>query len=304
MTDETFTDLARERTSGPLAIDTLDADWRRLLSSPLLAGRFRVWRQAEPVLATFSGPAPLVCFLHDPAGEMDRKDIVLLALLRHAKREPLAARVVLQALRPALKGLAARLLTCGVEREELWSLLMEIAWQKIRAYPVARRPSRVAANLRLDTLHDVQQQLHLERAARALLPARPLGSGSPSPSPVCDGNIEAPLARAVAARAITADEAELIARTRIDGVGLSELAVPLRVKRDTLKHRRARAERRLAIFLGARVPSEGPDRRSHVALGFGGGPPWGASSADQATGTKEVNDPGSPAAARPERSNR
>lgn len=300
MSNETFTGPAGERTAGLLAIDALDSDWRRLLASPQLERRFQVWRRCEPALAAFATPAALICFLHDPEGDLDRKDRVLLALLRHGKYEPLAARVVLQALRPALKGLAARLILDAQEREELWSLLMYAAWEKIRTYPVARRPWHVAANLRLDTLHDVQEQIQAERAERALLPPRPLGGCSPSPPPICDFGIEAPLTRAVAAGAISSQEAQLIARARIDGMRLTELARRMGVKRDTLKHRQQRAERRLAFFLGVGVPFEGPNRRSFSALGFRRRPLWGASSADQTTGTKEVNDPGSPAAAEPE----
>lgn len=299
MSNDTFTDHTGERTTGPLPIDAIDADWRRLLASPLLGSRFRAWRHAEPALDAFADPAALICFLHDPAGQLDGKDLVLLALLRAAKDEPLAARVVLQALRPALKGLAALLLSDAGEREEVWSLLMAIAWEKIRTYPVARRPGRVAANLRLDTLHNAQQQIRAERTERALLPARPLDGGPPGPPQRCDGDIEAPLDRAVAAGAISADEAQLIACTRIDRVRLTELARRVGVKRDTLKHRRQRAEQRLAVFLGARVPTQGSNRRSSDARVFGGGPVSGASSADQATGTKEVNDPGPPAAAGP-----
>ena len=56
--------------------------------------------------------------------------------------------------------------------------------------------------------------------------------------------------RAVAAAAISEEEAELILRTRIDGADLRALADEAGLAYNTLVVRRLRAERRLLLFLG------------------------------------------------------
>jgi hypothetical protein len=65
-----------------------------------------------------------------------------------------------------------------------------------------------------------------------------------------DRDIERLLQRAVAAAAISADEAELILRTRVDGADLRELAAEAEVAYHALNTRRLRAEKRLLLFLG------------------------------------------------------
>jgi hypothetical protein len=65
-----------------------------------------------------------------------------------------------------------------------------------------------------------------------------------------DRDIERLLQRAVAATAISADEAELILRTRVDGADLHTLAASAGVTYHALNTRRLRAEKRLLLFLG------------------------------------------------------
>jgi hypothetical protein len=65
--------------------------------------------------------------------------------------------------------------------------------------------------------------------------------------------VERLLARAVAAMAITREEADLILRTRIDGGDLRARAGEIGVAYHALKVRRLRAEKRLLLFLGRPV---------------------------------------------------
>ena len=74
--------------------------------------------------------------------------------MRQARADPLAARLVLQALLPGLKALAGRLLLEADERDEVWSALLAHCWERIRSYPLERRPARIAANTLLDTLQE------------------------------------------------------------------------------------------------------------------------------------------------------
>jgi len=237
----------------PLPVDVLDAAWRHELASPHLRRRFAAWQETEPALCAFRDLAALLRFLRRGKGSA-RKDEVLCALLRRARWEPIAGRVVLEAMLPGLKNLAGRLLTDARDREELWSVLLSSAWGRICAYPVARRPRRVAANLLLDSLHDMLAALSYMRGdpvARAgTLSSRVVARGEPV-------GVDACFEAAVSAGAIRPEEAELILATRIDGTSLSVLAVEAGVSFDTLKHRRRRAERRLRLFLGWPCPVQG-----------------------------------------------
>jgi DNA-directed RNA polymerase specialized sigma24 family protein len=250
----------------PLALDVLERDWQRELSSPSLRSRFRAWREAEPALARFADPATLVRFLRGPAASAE-KDAVLCGLLARARSESLAGRVVLEAMRPGLLRLAGRILVDAREREEMWSLLLAVAWEEIRDYPLERRPRRVAANLLLDTLHRTVGELRRARAAQSGLGIDPTdGRAAASPQPD-EGDVDALIDRAMRACAITQDEADIVLGSRIDGVALAALAESAGVSYNTMKLRRQRAERRLLLFLGYPSVPRGQQRRPSSVLG-------------------------------------
>src|SRR5579863_1649713 len=158
----------------PLPVDMMDSDWWHEQHRAVLLGQFDAWREVEPALAAFRNPAAAVRFLRGP-GAGARKDEILCALLRYARWEPLAGRVVLEAILPGLKNMAGRLLVDVRDREELWSVLMACAWEHIRAYPVARRPRRVAANLLLDCLRGTLTALAYARRDPAALACKLTG---------------------------------------------------------------------------------------------------------------------------------
>lgn len=262
-----------------LPVDLFERDWRCELHGPALNVRFQTWRRSESALARFDDPASLISFLRGP-GANTEKDEVLCALLVWARQESIGARVVLEAMLPGLKKLAGRLLVDAREREELWSAVMACAWERIRTYPVERRPRKVAANLLLDCLRGTLTTLSSARrdpAWRAFPPPHELEF-----VPVSEGDVDALLAQAITAGAVSRDEAELILSTRIDGESLSDLARSQGVRFDTLKHRRNRAERRLLVFLGYRpVPRRGLQRPFSAARVAGVGPLGLAGGDDQ-----------------------
>lgn len=235
-----------------LPVDILDRDWQRELDSPRLSGLFAVWRDAEPALSPFRDPLAVLRFLRG-AGSSAQKDEVLCALLRQARHEPAAARVVLEAMLPGLKNLVGRLLTDARDREEVWSALLASAWERIRTYPVQRRPHKVPANVLLDSMRGTLTALTGTRSDPAARAVRLSGRLHAPPEPA---GVDALLDSAVAAGAISEEEAELILATRVDGLRLSVLACSHGVSSDTLKHRRSRAERRLRFFLGGPCPLE------------------------------------------------
>ena len=238
-------------------VEQLDSEWRRLTRGPLQE-RMLVWAAADPALAAFPDPASLLRFLHGPSRGQD-KDEVLAALLVLARQEPLAGRVLLQALLPGLKALAGRLLLTGGERPLLWQLLLAQVWEQICCYPVERRPRRVAANLLLDTLNQTTRTLKRERQHWQLLPLEPLPAVASDAA--ASGDVERPLRDAVAAQALTAAEAELILATRIDGASLAFLAREAGLPYMALHARRYRAEKRLMLFLGKPAAKKRPRNR-------------------------------------------
>jgi DNA-directed RNA polymerase specialized sigma24 family protein len=259
----------------------LEHDWRRELANRTLASDLRQWQAREPALRPFPDPAAVLRFLRRSApGE--QQDGVLRALVSCASEDPAAGRLVLQALLPGLKRVSARLLVDARDREELWSVLLESAWQRIRRYPIDRRPRRVAANVLLDAMHDAvaaHRRAVRDRAELDVVPAR-----SSLARPEVDSDVEALLARAVRAGALTAPEAELILQTRVDGVSLVSIARSQGVAYDALRVRRRRAERRLLLYLGvADVRFGGARRLLGPARVAGRGPAGPAGGSDQSS---------------------
>jgi DNA-directed RNA polymerase specialized sigma24 family protein len=237
--------------------ENLAIDWNRELRSPAFRDHFRAATQAEPELSRFVDAAALVRFMRLPA-ERSEKDAVLCALLRWAKREPTGARVVLEAIRPGLLNMAGRLLSDARDAEELWAILLAAIWEGIRDYPLPRRTHRVAANLLLDALRRALAVLGRESEWRSMWVG--FDNKTPAPEPV-ESDIEELLNGAVLAGAVSADEAEVICASRIDGVPLADLALAAGASYNTMKLRRQRAERRLLMFLGYRPVPRGQQKR-------------------------------------------
>jgi hypothetical protein len=230
-------------------VDQLEREWQ-----PLVHGRigsaFTRWHAAQPSLRRFERPNQLVRFLHSAAAA--ETDEPLLALLALAHDDTAAARLLLQALLPALKAQTQRLARRRVPHEEVWELLLFYAWTAIRAYPVARRPRAVAANLVLQIWHDTSRELdrcHRPPHSRppchlsARLLPRPAALGSwPDRSPRHGAFL---VLAAVRAGVISRRDGALILRSRFQDVPLSVLAEQASVPYQSLVKRRQRAEQRL-----------------------------------------------------------
>lgn len=237
----------------------LGSTWRQGAAGSRLNRRLRAWSADEPSLVRFAGSAErLFWFLRtEPSAERDR---VFCALLRQARRDELAGLVLLEALLPGLKALLGQIIVDARESEEQLAVVLSCAWEQIVSYPLERRPSRVAANLLLD----IRKQ-----ALRKLVQHRPFGEPSLArrdPGPVFGADIEAPLRRAVAAGAVSKQEAELILETRVDGRRLAEIAAELGVAYITVYMRRSKAEQRLLVFLGeSAIKNRGGNRHMSSA---------------------------------------
>lgn len=62
---------------------------------------------------------------------------------------------------PAIKNLTSKFSTCGAwSAEETAAVVVAAMWERIRTYPIERRPRKVAANLALDTRQRVWRSGH------------------------------------------------------------------------------------------------------------------------------------------------
>jgi DNA-directed RNA polymerase specialized sigma24 family protein len=230
-------------TSDPVV--SLEREWRQL-SRAVLPARLRLWAEREPALAPFVDPGRLVAFAHGPAPSAS-KDELLRALVRLAADDALAARAVLHVLLPGLKRIAGRAMHDLSERDELWELLLAHAWERIRCYPLARRPRHIAANVLLDALKRTMRELERERRRRRRSDAEPAAS---APARDSRSEIAHVLLDAVAAGAISQLEARIIFQTRIEHCSLAEVAAEEELAYNALRVRLQRAERRLLLHLG------------------------------------------------------
>jgi hypothetical protein len=222
--------------------DLLDDEWRRLSTDRGAPRRLRGVCDAAGGAMSLGDVERFVRAAH-PA-DADR---VLLALVRLAVAgDALAARVLLQLLLPGTRALARRWWALG-DADERAAAAVTAVYHRIRHYPIERRPGRVAANVLLDAAHE------LRRAVPKLL-------ATPSADPAAQAavldrawtmhrSVEHPaveltevLADAVAAGIVERDDAELIARSRIGGQRVADIAQHRGLRPRTLWDRRQRAE--------------------------------------------------------------
>jgi DNA-directed RNA polymerase specialized sigma24 family protein len=250
------------------ALEHLERELMRELTSGELGASFVAWSREEPTLARFRSPVDVVRFLHG-RNSPDARDAVLRPLVTRAATDPAARRLVLRAVLPGLKNVARRLGVMAESRDEIWSTLFCCAWENLCAYSIDRRPNRIAANLVLDTMRSTITTLRVERAELVeVVDLDPWTARSSAAS----GDIDALFDRAVAAGAISAAEATLIASTRFDGIPLAHMANACGEPYNRVKVRRQRAERRLLVWLRTpSVPRGHQKRRSSSARVVGAG---------------------------------
>jgi hypothetical protein len=136
----------------------LTQEWAQLHSLTSTRTQVRRWGRNEPALAGFTRPGDVVDAID--AGDHDRKNELLIALIRlFQEGQQLPGRIVLQALLPRLSrigtspGLSTSSSDAGLDDRR--HVVLAEFWDVMSGYPVDRRPTRVAANLTLDTLHRV-----------------------------------------------------------------------------------------------------------------------------------------------------
>jgi hypothetical protein len=148
-----------QRTSPDNLVGRLNLEWARLSVAAESMASVATWGTVSPALSGV-GSLEGVLFRIWQA-DVEARDEVLLALLELSRDgDQLAGRTVLQ----AMLGKAVRVAACAVNRpdvrgdqEEALACAVSSLWLVIATYPIARRRSRVAANLALDTVALVQR---------------------------------------------------------------------------------------------------------------------------------------------------
>lgn len=241
--------------------DALDEDWRRLRGDTRaarhlvdvckVAGAVKTLREVELYVRSAS------------AADADR---VLLALVARSRRgRPAGSRVLLQMLMPGTRRMARRWWALGDADERAGAAAVAAVYHRIHCYPLARRPGRVATNILLDAERERRRAAAQGMIAPVADPAVCAPGGhrhddEPVPHPAVE--LTEVLRDAVDDRVIEPGDAELIARSRIGGERVVDLAErrgaatrtsggPPSASRARPRHRRPRPPRSCRLTAGA-----------------------------------------------------
>jgi len=143
----------------------LDDEWGALARTRASEAATARWSD-DAVLSTLPHPAAIVEFLRAGSGDVAVKNRLLAALARRAPSDDFAMRTMLQALLPGLVNVAKRLRS-GSSDDELEAQVLTEAVNRIRHYPLDRRPRSVAANVTLDVFGTIVRDRARRRAAAA-----------------------------------------------------------------------------------------------------------------------------------------
>jgi len=231
----------------PTVFALLDAEWATLARTLVPA----CWHD-QPALAPHRTLADLLQ-VTERRGDPAQSDHVLAALAglaaHSANPHPLAGRTLLQMLLPGAKALARRLAWLGDPAERA-AAVTACLYEQIRAYPIARRPARIAANLLADTHqrllranprapHRQAQEVSLDALVALGEPAVPPAAAvDPSPAEALLGL----LAWAVNGGHLTPAQARLIGQSRIADVPCQQLGAGAGLAAHSLRRRRQRPE--------------------------------------------------------------
>ena len=248
----------------------LNLEWAQLSASPGSARAVACWGDRAPALAGAASPEQV----RARVAELDvrARDAVLLALLELVQAgDALAGRTVLQIMLGKAVRVAASMsgrADLSGQREEALAGAVAALWQAITTYPVAERPSRVAANLALDTLALVQRGHTGSSRHRPVCPEVPVADlrvlGEPTHHDLDSGQLSGPpdaqvftvLAWAVRTGVLSLTEARLLSQVYgVDTCGratdVQALAAQHGLTWPALRQRCHRLARRLRVAVAA-----------------------------------------------------
>ena len=236
----------------PTIIDHLDREWDELVRRGIADEALARWRRRKPAL-DFATVGDLVAALADRDRDPESHNDILAALLELAPGDQLAARLVLHRFAPYLKRFVAD--HDPFDAEEWVALLVASAYEAICSYRAEDGPSHATANLTREIRRSALAALAGRRRADRELTEDPgVLAAEPSAShhdPFMSVDLRDFLAWAVRRRLVDQRTVDLVVQTRVGGVSVAALAAAGRECAATLRQRRWRAERRLAVALAS-----------------------------------------------------
>ena len=238
--------------SQPTIIDRLEREWDELVRRGIADQALSRWRRRSAALE-FETAGALVDALADQTLEPVERNEILAALVELAPSDQLAARLVLHRFLPCLKTLVQD--HDPVDAEEWVAILVAIAYEVICSYPVGDRPSHVPSNLAREIRRRALRTLaDRRRCARELsdgIDAVQAVATTAGHDPYTAVDLKDFLAWAMRRRLVDRRTVDLVLRTRIGGVTVAAVAAARREAPATVRQRRRRAERRLAVALAS-----------------------------------------------------
>ena len=219
--------------------ELLDAEWVRLGVSRGAGRRLSDVRERAGNALTISDVERYV----RSASPEDADGVLLALAARAVEDDELAARVLLQLLLPGTRNLARRWWALG-DHDERASAAVSAVYGRIRTYPLERRPGRIAANILMDAARDLRRSIPRVVTTPTADPGAHLDTLSPASAPAALELAEV-LCDAVHEGLLDTRDAQLIARSRIAGHRVADLARHHHLSSRALWDRRQRAEAKL-----------------------------------------------------------
>jgi hypothetical protein len=199
---------------GMILFTKLDQEWAWLAHSRRATRVVEIWKDIQPMLSRFGDLGDLIDFVQhrDQAVANDRIHAALVAL---APNEELAARTMLCAVQPGLVAIAMHYRTAGDSQDDVASAVVAAAIERIRIYPLHRRPARIAANVLLDTRQIISRTLCRPRVEEVDVPDWSEVRAHPVPERDAPAELRLLLNEAVRRGQIAEDDLRLIVLTRL-----------------------------------------------------------------------------------------
>jgi hypothetical protein len=234
----------------PTIIDRLESEWDELVRRGSADQALERWRRHSPAL-DFASAGDLVNALADRTLDPVTCNEILAALVELAPSDQLAARLLLHRFLPYLRALVTD--HAPFDAEEWVGLLVATAYEVICSYAAEDWPSYFPANLareiRRRALGTLADRRRCERELSARIEVIAAEAAAEGHDPFTAVDLEDFLAWAVRRRLVDQRAVDLVLQTRIGGMTVAALAAAGRECADTLRQRRWRAERRLALAL-------------------------------------------------------
>jgi DNA-directed RNA polymerase specialized sigma24 family protein len=235
-----------------------------------------------PDLQGFKSMNELMTLLRAPSADKDAKDRTLLALIKahHAAPTSCAFTILSTALFPMLDRLYHERVKGSKDPDGMWATIYAAFLDALDAYPVARRPKKVAANLRGETMGNLRKDAAADVARKKLVDGvLPLLEGMPAEekqyalwqlapaAKIEPGEIDlvqaaAMLEEFLQAGLLNEDDRALIVGVYAAGRTIGDMAIELHIGREAAKKRLQRAVERIRTGTGTVKPGrrKGPQQ--------------------------------------------